>query len=120
MGWSPLGTSTAPPVGWLHSLNQQKPDPEDRRGGRGNRVGEHLSPLQWEEAVVPGCGSRARGQGQATKRCPFGGSVALPWLRKMGERVPPEPGCTAYPPAPHAAVNSLVTKSAWSPRGYLS
>lgn len=63
-------------------------------------MGEDPSPLQREEAVVPGRGSRARGQGRATKRCPFGGSVALPWLRKMGERVPPEPGCSAHPPAP--------------------
>lgn len=86
----------------------------------GYRVGEHPSPLQGEEAALPGCGSRARGQGRARKRCPFGGSVALPWLRKMVEPMPPEPGYSAHPPAPHAALNSLVTKSAWSPRGYLS
>lgn len=61
-------------------------------------MGEHPSPLQGEEAVLPGRRSRARGQGWDMKRCPFGGSVALPWLRKMGEPVPPSGAWMLSPP----------------------
>lgn len=112
--WAALSWDPHEPVALTDSAEARDP-----RGG-GYRVGEHPSPLQGKEEALPGGGSGARGQGWATKRCPFGGSVALAWLRKTVERVPQEPGCSAHPPAPHAALNSLVTKSAWSPRGYLA
>lgn len=104
----------------MHSLNQET-DPEATQGGWG-QGGTPPIPLQGKEAVLPGSGSRARGQGEPGKCCPFGGSVALPWLRKLGKPVPLKPGCCAHPPAgvPNTALTSLVTKPAWSPRSYPS
>ena len=47
-------------------------------------MGEHLSPLQWEEAVVPGCGSRARGQGRANEALPFWWQCGITLAQKDG------------------------------------
>lgn len=104
----------------MHSLSQQI-HPAASQGGMA-QGGTQPIPLQGQEAVLPGAGSRARGQGEPGKSCPFGGSVALPWLRELGKAVPPKPGRCAHPPAgaPNTALNSLGTKPAWSPRGYLS
>lgn len=120
--WQCLGMSH---TGWMHSLNQQGTDPEATQGGwvQGGMAqgGRPPIPLQGNEAVLPGSGSRVKGRGQPGKCCPFGGSVALPWLGKLGKPVPRKPGCCAHPPAgaPNAALGSPVTKPAWSPRGYL-
>lgn len=101
-------------------LNQQRRDPEATQGGWG-QGGRPPIPLQGKEAVLPGTGSRVRGQGEPGKCCPFGGSVALPWLGKLGKPVPPKSGCRARPPAgaPDTALSIPVTKPAWPPRGYL-
>lgn len=56
-------------------------------GGVGCSRGAQYPARTGEEAVLPGHGSRARGQRWAMKRCPFGGSVALPWLSEMVECV---------------------------------
>lgn len=109
-----------PHRGWTHSLNQQTTDAEAAQGGwvQGGMAqdGRPPIPLQGKEAALPGSGSRAGGQGEPGKCCPFGGSVALPWLRKLGKPVPLRKLC---PSTSWCSQRSSVTKPAWFPRGYL-